>query len=174
MKIKVNHKELLDGIQAIQNVVPTRATLPILSNFLFETQKDSVRIVATDLDLGVSKIIKAEVQEEGGTTIPARRFGEIIKETPQNEDITIQVKKNNSIHITCGACFFKLMGIPREEFPKIPKIEKKETLTLEQKELKKMLDLTSFAISHNETRYVLNGALFSLKDGTLSVVATDG
>jgi len=174
MKIKINHKDLLDGIQAIQNVTPTRATLPVLSNFLFETQKDSVRIVATDLDLGVSKIIKAEIQEEGGITIPAKRFSEIIKESPQNEDITIQVKKNNSIHINCGACFFKLMGMPREEFPKIPKIEKKETLVLEQKELKKMLDLTLFAVSHDEARYVLNGVLFDVKDKGVNVVATDG
>jgi len=173
MKIKINRADLLEGIQAVQNVIPTRATLPVLSNFLFETQKDHVRIVATDLDLGISKNIPAEIQEEGAITIPAKRFGEIARELPE-EEVNIAVKKNNSIHVNCGTCFFKLMGIATEEFPKIPKIETEQNLILEQKELKEMLELTSFAVSHDEARYVLNGIFFDVKDKTVNLVATDG
>jgi DNA polymerase-3 subunit beta len=174
MKIKIKHTELLEGIQAIQNVIPIRATLPVLSNFLLETQKDKIKIVATDLDLGISKNITAEIQEEGGITIPAKRFSEIIKELPPEEEIIISVKKNNSIHINCRACFFKLMGIPKEEFPKIPKIEQEDKIILKQKELKKMIELTFFAVSHDEARYVLNGIFFELQNKIIYLVSTDG
>lgn len=173
MKIKINKGDLLTGIQVVQNVIPTRATLPVLSNFLIETQKEKIKIIATDLDLGILTNVPAEIQEEGGITIPAKRFSEIIKELPE-EEINISVKKNNSIHITCGTCFFKLMGIPKEEFPKIPRIEKEENLVLPQRELKRMLELTSFAVSHDEARYVLNGILFDMHEKLLNLVATDG
>lgn len=174
MKIKVKRKNLMEAIQALQNIVPTRITLPVLANFLIETQKDSINMTATDLDIGISKTVPAEIQEEGKITVPAKRFSEIIKELPEEGEITISVKKNNSIHITYETCFFKLMGIPAEEFPKIPKIEKEEALVLEQKELKNMLELTIFAVSHDESRYILNGILFDLRGKTLNLVATDG
>lgn len=164
----------MEAIQALQNIVPTRITLPVLANFLIETQKDSINMTATDLDIGISKTVPAEIQEEGKITVPAKRFSEIIKELPEEGEITISVKKNNSIHITYETCFFKLMGIPAEEFPKIPKIEKEEALVLEQKELKNMLELTIFAVSHDESRYILNGILFDLRGKTLNLVATDG
>ncbi len=174
MRAKLNHADLLEGIQSIQNVIPSRATLPVLLNFLLETHEGLVRITATDLDMGISKNIPAEIQEDGKITIPARRFGEIVRELPEEKDITISVKKNNSIHINCGACFFKLMGMPAEEFPKIPKIDKEKNFALKQKELKQMLELTVFTVPHDEPRYVLNGMFFDLKDAVLNLVATDG
>ncbi|MCM8783850.1 MAG: DNA polymerase III subunit beta [Candidatus Omnitrophica bacterium] len=174
MKIRVKRKDLIEAVQALQNVVSTRVTLPVLANFLMETQKDTLVMIATDLDIGISKSIPVDVQEEGKITVPAKRFSEIIKELPEEGEINISVKKNNSIHITQETCFFKLMGIPAEEFPKIPKIEKEEDLILEQNELKKMLDLTIFAVSHDEARYILNGILFDFGDKVLNLVATDG
>jgi len=173
MKIKILKENLAEAVQALQNVIPSRVTLPVLNNFLMETQKDGLRMIATDLDIGISKIISAEIQEEGKITIPAKKFAEIVRELPDGE-IDISVKKNNSIHINCANSFFKLMGIPAEEFPKIPKIEKEEDLTLEQKELKRMLELTIFAVSRDETRYILNGVLFDLQEKTFNLVATDG
>lgn len=173
MRIIVNQPNLLEGIQIIQNVIPSRTTLPVLSNFLIETQENRIKMVATDLDLGISTSVLAKIQEEGGITIPAKRFSEIIRELP-SEEIDITVKKNNSIHISCGTCFFKLMGIAKEEFPKIPKIEKRENLVLSQRELKRMLELTSFTISHDEARYILNGILFDLQGRSLTLVSTDG
>lgn len=174
MRIKIKRKDLMEAIQSLQNIVSVRTTLPVLANFLIETQKDSLKMVATDLDIGISKITPAEIQEEGKITIPAKRFAEIIRELPEEGEINISVKKNNSIHISCENSFFKLMGIPAEEFPKIPRIEKEPDLVLSQKELKETLDLTIFAVSRDEARYILNGILFDLKEKNLNFVATDG
>ncbi|MCM8765610.1 MAG: DNA polymerase III subunit beta [Candidatus Omnitrophica bacterium] len=174
MKVKVKREDLIEAIQTLQNVISPRVTLPVLANFLLETQKDALHMVATDLEIGISKSIPAEIQEEGKITVPAKRFSEIIKELSPENEINIAVKKNNSIHLTYGSSFFKLMGIPAEEFPKIPKIEKEEDLILNQKELKNMLELTIFAVSREEARYVLNGIFFDLKEQTLNLVATDG
>ncbi|MFN7171095.1 MAG: DNA polymerase III subunit beta [Candidatus Omnitrophota bacterium] len=174
MKIRVKRENLTEAIQALQNVISTRITLPVLANFLLETQKDSLRMIATDLDIGISKTIPAEIEEEGKITVPAKRFSEIIKELSGEKEINISVKKNNSIHILYENSFFKLMGIPAEEFPKIPKIEKEEDLVLGQKELKNLLELTIFAVSREEARYILNGVFFDLKEKSLNLVATDG
>src|SRR3990167_1435844 len=98
MKIKVLKENLLKNIQTVQNIISTKATLPILSNILLETKKDSLRLYATDLDIGISCGIPVESIEEGAITIPAKRFSDIVKELPDGE-IIINVKKNNQVDI---------------------------------------------------------------------------
>jgi len=173
MKLKFEKDVLLSGIQTVHNIITSKATLPILSNILIETQQDGVRLTATDLDVGISCIIAVDIQEQGAITIPAKRFSDIIKELP-SDTVNITTKKNNQINIETELCQFKIMGLPREEFPRLPEFKDKEVIKLEQVVLKKMLSLTSFSVSFDETRYILNGILFRIIKNVLTLVATDG
>ena len=173
MKFKVDKNILAKGLDTIQNVISAKATLPILANFLLETQKNSLRLTATDLNIGISCVIPVEIQEPGAITIPARRFNSIIKELSDIE-IVINTKKNNIVTIETDSCQFKIIGLASEEFPKLPEFKDKEVIELEQVLLKQMLHRTSFAVSLDETRYILNGIMFKINQSNLTLVATDG
>ena len=173
MKIEVTKNGLLNGIQKVQNVISTRATLPILSNILMEAQQGQLKLTATDLDIGISCVVPVDVKEPGTITIPAKRFGDIIKELP-DDSVSIETKKNNLIIIETKSCQFKIMGLPYEDFPKLPEFKEGGVIKLEQATLKEMLALTSFAVSLDETRYILNGILFKINPTSLTFVATDG
>lgn len=173
MRIKILKDDLLQGIQTVQNIVASKATLPILSNMLLETKKDSLKLNTTDLDIGISCEIPVNIIEDGAITIPAKRFHDIIRELPPG-DLTISVKKNNQIEIEGLNCRIKLMGLPKEEFPQFPEFKDKEAVRIKQSDLKEMFRLTAFAVSHEESRYVLNGILLEISNNTVRMVATDG
>ncbi|MDD5729953.1 MAG: DNA polymerase III subunit beta [Candidatus Omnitrophica bacterium] len=173
MKFKIEKEILLKGIDVIQNVISAKTTLPILSNILIESYQDKLRLTATDLNIGISCVIPVNMQEPGAITVPARRFGNIIRELPENQ-IQISTKKNNMVIIETDACEFKILGISSEEFPKLPDFKDKEVIKLEQSGLKHILNLTSFAVSFDETRYILNGILFKITKNNLVLVGTDG
>jgi DNA polymerase-3 subunit beta len=173
MKFKVETSILLSGIQTVQNIITAKSALPILSNILIETQKDGLKLTATDLDIGISCVVPVDIQEPGAITVPAKRFSDIIKELPDNF-ANITTKKNNLVIIETETCQFKLMGLGAEEFPKMPDFKDKEVIKLEQAALKQMLNLTSFAVSFDETRYILSGILLRIDKNNLNLVATDG
>ncbi len=173
MKLKVNKDILVGGIQTVQNVIITKATLPILSNILLETQGVNLRLTATDLDIGISCVMPVDTQEPGAITIPAKRFSDIIKELP-SEDVNINTKKNNLVIIETENCQFKILGLAPEEFPKLPEFKDRQAINLEQSVLKEVFNLTSFAVSFDETRYILNGILFKINKNSITLVATDG
>lgn len=173
MKFKANKSILLNGIQTVQNIITTKSALPILSNILIETQQDKIRLTATDLDIGISCVVPVEIQEPGSITIPAKRFSDIIKELP-TDSVDIITKKNNSITIETPVCQFKIMGLAFEEFPKLPEFQNKEAINLPQTVLRRMLSLTSFAVSYDEARYILNGIFFKINKNNFSLIATDG
>ncbi|MBP7216153.1 MAG: DNA polymerase III subunit beta [Candidatus Omnitrophica bacterium] len=173
MKIKAPREMVLSGIQKVQNIITSKAALPVLSNILIETQQDTLRFTATDLDIGITCVIPVHVVEQGAITVPAKRFSDIIKELPSDE-IEISTKKNNQVFIETEKCQFKIMGLAREEFPRLPELQNKQAIKIEQALLKQMLAVTSFAASFDETRYVLNGILFKISKNTLTLVATDG
>ncbi len=173
MKVVINKSELQKGVQVVQNVVTQRSTLPILSNILIETYKNKLKLTATDLDIGISCVVDCVIEEEGSITVPAKKFADIIKELPQDETV-ISVKKNNIVTIESKKLYFKIIGLPKDEFPKLPSFKDNDSLVIDQGVLKNMLTMTSFAISHDETRYVLNGIYFIVKNSILRLVATDG
>jgi DNA polymerase III subunit beta len=173
MKIKILKNDLVKNMQNVQNVISSKSSLPILSNVLIETGAGTLKFTSTDLDIGISSTSPAEIEEEGAITVPAKRFNDIVRELP-DEDVLISAMKNNSITIKCGKCFFKILGLPKEDFPKLPEFEKKPHVTINQGDFKKMLTMTCFSMSHDETRYVLNGALFLFKSNNLIIVTTDG
>ncbi|HRY85628.1 MAG TPA: DNA polymerase III subunit beta, partial [Candidatus Omnitrophota bacterium] len=163
MEIKVQKSELLKKVGLGVNVAAAKpSTLPILNNLLFETQKDGkVKIVATDMEVGISTLLSVEISQGGSITVPARKFFDIIKELPEGS-VEISVTKNNTISIKAGKSHFKIMGLDKEEYPKLPEFNLENAIEIEQAVIKESLSLTSFAISHDETRYVLNGILLSL------------
>jgi len=173
MKFSVTKEKLLEGLQQVQNVVSTRTTLPILSNVLLQANGNEVHLTTTDLDVGVRGSFEAQVEKEGATTLPARRLFNIIRELPSSE-IQFDVDGKNTASIRSGQSFFKILGLPEEEFPPLPKFEGAKVVTIRQKDLRDGLRKTSYAISTDETRYVLNGVLFSFKENKLTLVATDG
>jgi DNA polymerase-3 subunit beta len=173
MKFSATKEKLLEGLQQVQNVVSTRTTLPILSNVLLQAKEGAVHLTTTDLDVGVRGSFEANVDKVGATTLPARRLFTIIRELPSSE-ISIEVDGKNAASIRSGQSFFKILGLPEEEFPPLPKFENAKVVTMRQKDLHDGLRKTAYAISTDETRYVLNGVLFSFKENKLTLVATDG
>lgn len=173
MKFSATKEKILEGLQQVQNVVSTRTTLPILSNVLLQAKEGTVNLTTTDLDVGVRGSFEANVDKAGASTLPARRLFTIIRELPSSE-ISIEVDGKNAASIRSGQSFFKILGLPEEEFPPLPKFENAKIVTMRQKDLHDGLRKTAYAISTDETRYVLNGVLFSFKENKLTLVATDG
>src|SRR5580658_4529514 len=173
MKLSVSKEKLLEGLQTVQNVVSTRTTLPILSNVLLEAEDGQLRLTTTDLDVGVRGSIEATIEKPGAATLPARRLFSIIHALPSAE-VLIEIDSKSAASIRCGPSFFKILGLPQEEFPPLSKFDDAKTFTIRQKDLRDGLRKTSYAISTDETRYMLNGILFSFKDNKLTLVATDG
>jgi DNA polymerase III subunit beta len=173
MKFSVSKDKLLEGLSIVQNVVSTRTTLPILSNVLLQASEGAVRLTTTDLDVGVRGSVEAQVERSGATTLPARRLFSIVRELPAAE-IYVDVDSKNLASIRSGPSYFKILGLPEEEFPPLPRFDDAKIFSIAQKDLKDGLKKTSYAISTDETRYVLNGTLFSFKDNKLTLVATDG
>ncbi|HXO96580.1 MAG TPA: DNA polymerase III subunit beta [Chthoniobacterales bacterium] len=173
MKFSVSKDKLLEGLSTVQNVVSTRTTLPILSNVLLQAADGKIRLTTTDLDVGVQGSVEAQVERTGATTLPARRLFSIVRELPASE-IYFDVDTKNLAAIRSGSSYFKILGLPEEEFPPLARFEDAKVFTIAQKSLKDGLKKTSYAISTDETRYVLNGILFSFKENMLTLVATDG
>jgi DNA polymerase-3 subunit beta len=173
MKFKIEKNNLLSVIQVVQSIITTKSALPILSNILIEAQVQVLKLTATDLDIGITCVIPVDCQEQGAIAVPAKRFNDIIKEFPV-DIINLTTKKNNQVVIDSDLCQFKIMGLAKEEFPKLPEFKDKKVIKIDQNVLKQMLSLTAFAVSLDETRYVLNGILFKITKGILTLVATDG
>lgn len=173
MKLTIGKDQLMNGLQAVQNIVSTRTTLPILSNVLLRAEGNRLELTATDLDVTIACSVEANVSRPGATTIPVKRFFGIVRELGAGE-LEIDVDDNNASSVRAGASFFKIHGLAAEEFPPQPKFAETRRLVLPQEKLRGMLRKTSFAISTDETRFVLNGIFFSLKEHKLTMVATDG
>ncbi|MDE3066062.1 MAG: DNA polymerase III subunit beta [Verrucomicrobiota bacterium] len=173
MNLTIAKDQILTGLQAVQNVVSTRTTLPILSNVLIHAESGKVEFTATDLDVTVASSVEAKVGKPGAATVPVKKLFGIVRELNGSE-IEIEVDDKNVFSVRCGPSFFKIHGLAAEEFPPMPKFKDEKKATLAQKTVRDMLKKTSFAISTDESRYVLNGIFISLKDNKMTVVATDG
>ena len=173
MKLTIAKEQLVAGLQAVQNVVGSRTTLPILSNVLLSASEGRLELTATDLDVTIACSVNATVERPGKTTLPVKKFFGIIRELPASE-IELDVDEKAVCAIRAGASFFKINGLAAEEFPPLPSFKQARAVSLPQDKLKAMLRKTSFAVSTDESRYVLNGIFFSLKDHKVTLVATDG
>ena len=173
MNLTISKEQIIHGLQAVQNVVSTRTTLPILSNVLLEAEGNRLKLTATDLDVTVTCAVEAQVKKGGSTTVPVKKLFGIVREL-NNGDIELEVDEKNNCSIRSGASFYKINGLAAEEYPPMPKFKDEKKVSLKQETVKAMMRKTSFAISTDESRYVLNGIFMSLKDHKLTMVATDG
>ena len=172
MKITIAKDQIITGLQAVQNVVSSRTTLPILSNVLLRAEGGHVEFTATDLDVTVSCKVEAKVVKPGATTLPVKKLFGIVREL--NSEIEIEVDEKNLASIRSGSSFFKINGLGADEFPPLPKFKDDKKVSLSQENIRGMFKKTCFAVSTDESRYVLNGLFVSLKEGKMTVVATDG
>jgi len=172
MKLTIGQEEFITGLQAVQNVVSTRTTLPILSNVLLNAVGDRLTLTATDLDVTISKTVEAKVEIDGSFTMPVKKLLSIAREVGGSQ-IEMDVSKNQC-SIKSGSSSYRVNGLPAEEFPPIPNFSGQTTIQMPQDTVKTMLRRTSFAVSTDENRYVLNGLYLSFKENKLTMVATDG
>lgn len=173
MNLTISKEQMLAGLQAVQNVVGARTTLPILSNVLLRAEGDQLEFTATDLDVTICCPVEAKVKTSGATTLPVKRLFNIARELG-NAEMDLEVDEKNMCTIRSGASFYKIHGLSADEFPPINKPKDDKKVVLSQETVKGMMRKTSFAISTDEARYVLNGIYLSLKEHKLTMVATDG
>src|ERR1700756_1208013 len=162
MEITVSKSDLLRELTATQSVVERKTTIPILSHFLFEASGDKLAITATDLDLGLRTSCAAKVKKEGSCTIPARKLYDYVRLLPDG-DISIKLLENHWVNIRSGRSNTKMVGMARANFPGLPAFPEKDIYRLPATALHRMISKTIFAISNEESRYTLNGALLVLK-----------
>src|SRR5271156_6260914 len=173
MNLTISKDQLIHGLQSVQNIVSTRTTLPILSNVLLRAANNRLEFTATDLDVSICCSVEAKVRKPGATTIPVKRFFGVVRELSSPE-IELEVDEKHACSVRAGASFYKIHGLGADEFPPIQALKEDKKITLPQEKLKGMLRKTSFAISTDESRYVLNGIFISLKEHKMTMVATDG
>jgi DNA polymerase-3 subunit beta len=173
MKFTITKDHFLSGLSQVLSVVSSRVTLPILSNVLLEAADGELILTTTDLDVGITGRVPANVSRKGIITLPARKLATIVRELPDT-DIDFSANPDHVASVRCGASFFKIIGLGAEEFPPLTEPENASEFKLEQRTLKDGLKKTAYGISTDETRYVLNGIFHSFKDAKLTLVATDG
>src|SRR6266705_5008953 len=173
MKLTITREQLQEGLVAVAASIPAKTTLPILSNILLEATKDGIRLSGTDLDVAVSTTVSASVDQEGAITLPARKLVEIVRELP-SAAIRLTASGEQRVTIECGRSRFRLLGLPREEFPAFPSVKFEGGWRTSSKELQKLISHVAFAASTEESRPILNGVLWELRPERMRMVATNG
>jgi DNA polymerase III subunit beta len=173
MDVVLDRDAFLRGLQMVQNIVEPRQTLPILANVLLEASDDTVTVTATDLEVGARVSVPAQVATKGAITLSARKLGEIVKELPAAA-LSLRVGDNAAVNLRCGSVSYKLVGLAPDDFPPVVPASPRSWITIDAGTLREMLGQTSFAMSHDESRYALNGILLVVHDTELRLVATDG
>jgi DNA polymerase-3 subunit beta len=173
MKFTITRDKLQEGLVAVAASVPSKTTLPVLANLLVEASKDGLKLSGTDLDIAVSTTIPASVDQEGATTLPARKLVEIAKELP-NAAIRVTSSGEQRVQIECGKSKFKLLGLARDEFPAFPTVKFEGGWKVQAKDLQKLIGHVAFAASTEESRPILNGVLWELRADRMRMVATNG
>src|SRR5207302_9268990 len=173
MKLTITREQIMNGLQAVQNVVGSRTTLPILSNVLMRAEGDRLEFTATDLDVTIACSVEAKIKKPGATTVPVKKLFGIVRELA-NSEIDLEVDEKNVCSVRSGPSFYKINGLSADEFPPRPQFKEDKKVVLPQETVRGMMKKTSFAISTDESRYVLNGICISLKDHKMTMVATDG
>lgn len=173
MEISVSRQDLLKELTATQSVVERKTTIPILSNFLIEADNDLLTITATDLDQAIRTSAPVKIKTPGACTIPARKFYDYIKLLPDG-DLSIKLLENHWVQIRSGRSNTKVVGMARANYPQVPEFPSVAATAIPVAALKTLIAYTIFAISSEESRYTLNGALLILKAESLAMVATDG
>jgi DNA polymerase-3 subunit beta len=174
MKVTLPQPSLLKSLQVVERAVNDRSALPILANVLFEIKDRSLILTATDLDVGIRYLTPVpEAPAVGSITQPAPRLTSINRELP-DDSVTIEGKKNFAATLSCGSSHFRIQGLPPEDFPIFPDLEQQDTVSVSPSILAKLISHAAFAMSVEETRFILNGTLLRVQGNVLTLAATDG
>lgn len=173
MRFTISREKLQEGLTAVTATIPAKTTLPVLANILVETTEKGIRLSGTDLDIAVSTEVAADVEASGAITIPAKKLSEIARELPPSP-VKIASAGEQRVTLDCGRSHFKILGLPRDEFPSFPAVRFNESWRIRSGELQKLISHTSFAVSTEESRPILNGVLWELRPEMMRMVATNG
>lgn len=172
MNFTITRQNLHNGLASVSASIPSKTTLPVLSNILFKAENGSVYMSGTDLDVAVRIKVPADVREEGSLTAPGKKLQEIAKELP---DQPVEINTiGRQIQLKSGKGHFKLNGLPADEFPTMPEVGFEEGWSVTGKDVSRLIHHTSFAVSSEESRPILNGVLWELREGAMRMVATNG
>lgn len=168
-------QEILEGISIVQKAITGKSTMPILEGIYIKTNEleSSLTLIGSDMDVSIQTTVNANIIESGSIVIDAKIFGEIIRKLP-NSTIKIETIENQVIRITCEKSVFDVVYMNTNEFPELPEINEDLKISVNQNILKNMIKGTSFAIAQDETRPILQGILFEVKNKNLNLVALDG
>lgn len=173
MRFTITREKLQEGLTAVAASIPAKTTLPVLANILVETTEKGIRLSGTDLDIAVSTEVSADVEAGGAITIPAKKLAEIAKELPPSP-VRVASSGEQRVTLDCGRSHFRLLGLPKDEFPSFPSIRFNESWRVRSGELQKLISHTAFAVSTEESRPILNGVLWELRPDEMRMVATNG
>lgn len=173
MKFFCDPKILMHSISIVQKAVSSKSTLPILKGILIEAYDQKLRLVGTDMEIGIDHIMDANIIEEGSIVVDSKLFGEIIRRLPDSK-VEVSLQDNNQLLIKCASTEFNILSLDSSEFPELPYVEEDETHEMNQELFKNMIRQTVFAIAQEETRPILTGVLMEIEDDSLSMVALDG
>lgn len=173
MEIRVTRSEFLGELAPMQGIVERKTTIPVLSHLLLTAREDRLHLAATDLDVSLTSWCEADVKREGGIAVQAKKLMEIIRSLTGEEVLLVQ-EEPRVLTIRAGRSRFKIHGLSPDDFPTLPTVEEGRRVEIPFAELRRMIAKVLFAVSAEESRFQLNGALLKLKDGSLEMVATDG
>src|SRR6478609_9844083 len=173
MRFTISREKLQEGLSAVAASVPTKTTLPVLANILVEATEKGIRLSGTDLDIAVTTEVAADVETPGAITIPAKKLSEIARELPP-APVRVAAAGEQRVTLDCGRTHFKILGLPRDEFPAFPNVRFADSWRIRSGDLQKLISHTSFAVSTEESRPILNGVLWELRADRMRMVATNG
>jgi DNA polymerase III subunit beta len=173
MEIRVTRSEFLGELAPMQGIVERKTTIPVLSHLLLTAREDKLHLAATDLDVSLTSWCESDIKREGGIAVQAKKLMEIIRSLTGEEVLLIQ-EEPRVLTIRAGKSRFKIHGLSPDDFPTLPAVEESRRVEIPFTEFRRMVSKILFAVSAEESRFQLNGALLKLKDGSLEMVATDG
>lgn len=172
MKFSITRENLRSGLGGVASAIPTRTTLPVLSNILMRAADGRVHLSGTDLDISVSLSVAADVTDDGAVTVPAKKLVEIAREL---EDAPVHISTDGTqVQLECGPSRFTLYGLAEDEFPSFPEVDFGKAWRMSAGDLQELIEHTSFAASTEESRPILNGVLWQLQADSTVMVATNG
>ena len=174
MKLTVEKETLLKALQKVTNIIGTRTTLPVLANVLLEAADGVLKITTTDLEIRLETKVAAEIEVPGRTTLPARKLLGLVSKFRGGNSITLDSNENFHTSIKCGTASIMLLGLSPDDFPIASDFEIQRTITLKQLDFMLLIDRIAYSASNEDSRKVLQGILFSVRESTVTAVATDG
>jgi DNA polymerase-3 subunit beta len=173
MKFSINKEDILEELQLLQGIVEKRNTLPILANILIDVTKEKVEMTGTDLEVGLKSHFPAKIDKTGAVTVSGKKLFEIVKSLAEEKEVTFKESQDSMIEITAGESEFKILCLPKEDYPQVPEPRFEKNIILPLDVVQEMIDRVYYAITQ-EHRYYLTGALLILKDKSIELISTDG